>query len=122
VTAATGARARRGERGAATVLSIAVLGVLVAVAAALGLVTAVVVHHRMAQSAADLAALAGAGAAAQGEDACAAAGAVAGANGAALIGCRVDGVRAVWVQVQVTGPHWLGQGVDPVAEARAGPA
>jgi secretion/DNA translocation related TadE-like protein len=115
-------RAGRGDGGAATVLATAVLGVLVAVAAALGLVTAVVVHHRMAQSAADLAALAGAGAAARGEDACGAAGAVAAANGAALVGCRADGPREVQVQVQVTGPHWLGQGVDPVAEARAGPA
>ena len=113
---------RRGDdRGAATVFATAVLGVLVAVAAGLGLVTAVVVHHRMAQSAADLAALAGAGAVARGEDACAEAGAVAAANDASLVDCRADGAREVWVQVQVTGPHWLGQGVDPTAEARAGP-
>jgi secretion/DNA translocation related TadE-like protein len=118
----TSARSCRSDRGAATVVATAVLGVLVAVAAALGLVTAVVVHHRAAQSAADLAALAGAGAAARGDDACAAAGAVALANDAALVGCRAEGSREVWVQVRVSGPRWLGQGVDPTAEARAGPA
>jgi secretion/DNA translocation related TadE-like protein len=118
----TAARPGRGDRGAATVLATAVLGVLVAVAAGLGLVTSVVVHHRAAQSAADLAALAGAGAAVRGEDACAAAETVARANDASLVDCRAAASREVWVQVRVTGPRWLGQGIDPTAEARAGPA
>lgn len=119
---ARGPRRERVDRGAATVLAVTVLGVLVAVAAALGLVVAVVVHHRAAQAAADLAALAGAGAAVRGEDACAAADGVARANDAVLVGCRAEGRAVVWVQVRVTGPRWLGHGVDPTAEARAGPA
>ena len=111
---------RRGERGAATVLAIAFLGVLVLVAAALGVVGAMVHAHRVAQSAADLAALAGAEAVGDGDDPCTAAARIAGANGADLTACRVE-VRDVRVEVTVAGPRWLGQTHDLVAEARAGP-
>jgi len=110
----------RDERGAATVLAIAFLGVLLLVGAALGVVAAMVGAHRMAQSAADLGALAGAAAAADGADPCAAAARVAVANGAELTACRSAG-REVRVEVTVTGPRWLGQRGDLVAEARAGP-
>ena len=111
---------RAGERGAATVLAVSFLGVLVLVGAALGVVGAMVVAHRSAQSAADLAALAAAGALADGGDACAAASRLAGANGARLDSCAVS-VREVTVQVTVPGPRWLGQPHDLSAQARAGP-
>lgn len=110
----------RGERGAATVLVTAVLGVLTLVGAALGVVAGLVVAHRAAQSAADLAALAGATAVAHSGDGCAAARRVASANEADLTGCAVLG-RDVRVSVMVAGPRWLGQRGDLVAQARAGP-
>ncbi len=111
----------RRERGAATLLVIAMAGVLLLVGAALGVVEAMVVAHRQAQAAADLAALAGAGAAERGEDGCLASRAVAGANGAELTSCAVAG-GVVSVAVRVQGPRWLGQHGDLTAAARAGPA
>ena len=94
---------------------------LVLVGAALGVVGAMVNAHRVAQSAADLAALAGAEAVGDGRSPCAAASRIADANGADVTACVVDG-RDVAVEVTVTGPRWLGQEHDLVAEARAGPA
>ena len=114
-------RWRRPERGAATVLVVAFLGLLLFVGAALGVVGAMVKAHRVAQSAADLAALAGASALADGKDACAAAARVATANGSTVTGCAPDELE-VRVTVEVDGPRWLGQTADLVAEARAGPA
>lgn len=111
---------RRDERGAATVLVLAFLGLLLLVGAALGVVGAIVRAHRAAESAADLAALAGASALARGEDPCAAAASVAAANGAAVVSCAPDG-RDVRVTAEVAGPHWLGQTADLTADARAGP-
>ena len=110
----------RSERGAATVLALAFLGVLLLIGAALGVVAGLVVAHRTAQGAADLAALAGAGAVADGLDPCPAAGRVAAANGARLDACTVAG-REVTVTVTVAGPRWLGQTEDLTARARAGP-
>lgn len=114
---------RAEERGAATVLVVAMAGVLLLVGAAAGVVGAIVVAHRVAQSAADLAALAGAATLAEhsGRDPCAAAAAVASANDAALAGCAVEGSE-VAVEVTVGGPRWLGQDQDLSARARAGPA
>lgn len=109
------------ERGSATPFAIACLGLLVLLAAALGVVAAMVHAQRRAQSAADLGALAAAQALATGADGCAAGGRIAGANGAALTSCQVTG-REVRLQVEVTGPHWLGQTADLTAEARAGPS
>ncbi len=71
--------------------AVACLSVLLLVGAALGVVAAMVHAHRVAQSAADLAALAAASAVGRGGDACAAAGRIAAANGAGLDG--VPGVR-----------------------------
>lgn len=109
---------RRSERGAATVLVVAMAGVLMFVmtglAAAGGLVTA----QRRAQAAADLAALAGAS---HLEDACASAAQVALANGAALESCRLDGDE-VTLTVSVAGPQVPWREVRVAAEARAGPA
>jgi secretion/DNA translocation related TadE-like protein len=77
--------------------------------------------HRVAQSAADLAALAGAEARGRGRDPCATAASIALANGASLDSCVVEGFD-VRLQVTVAGPHWLGQRHDLSAQARAGPA
>jgi secretion/DNA translocation related TadE-like protein len=101
---------------------VALVGLLVLVGAALGVAGAMVHAHRVAQSAADLAALAGAQAVAGGGgDACARAEAISVANGATLDGCVLDGAD-VRVTVTVPGPRWLGQPHDLSAEARAGPA
>ena len=110
----------RGEAGAATVTALAFLGVLVMVGAALGVVAAMIHAHRQAQSAADLAALAGAAALAHGDDACGSADRMASANHARLDGCQVVGSE-VTVDVTVDGPRWLGQTADLQARARAGP-
>jgi secretion/DNA translocation related TadE-like protein len=111
---------RRSERGSATLFAVAVVGVLVLVGAALGVAGAMVHAHRMAQSAADLAALAGAQSRGRGADGCAAAAAVAEANGATVDSCAVEGFD-VLLQVTVAGPRWLGQHHDLSAQARAGP-
>jgi secretion/DNA translocation related TadE-like protein len=108
------------ERGSATLFAFALVGVLVLVGAALGVVGAMVHAHRIAQSAADLAALAGAEARGGGREPCAAAASIARANGARLDSCVVEGFD-VLLQVTVAGPHWLGQRHDLSARARAGP-
>lgn len=112
---------RRPERGAVTVLAVAMLGVLMLLTAAFAVAEAMVVAHRRAQSAADLAALAGATAAQRAHDPCAAAAQVATANDAVLTGCSVV-LRDVTVTARVTGPRWLGAHADFSAQARAGPS
>ena len=109
------------ERGAATVLVTACLGVLLLVGCSLAVVAAMVAAHRSAQAAADLAALAGATAARDGADPCATAGSVAADNGARLTRCSTAGSE-ITVEVEVRGPRWLGQTHDLAAAARAGPA
>ncbi|QYJ03126.1 flp pilus-assembly TadE/G-like family protein [Nocardioides panacisoli] len=111
----------RTERGAATVLVAAVIGVLLLLGAALGFVVGIVVTQRHAQSAADLAALAAAEAVADGRDGCAAGATIARSNGGRLTSCEVAGTT-VTVSVAVTGPRWQEWSVDLTAEARAGPA
>ena len=111
----------RTQHGSATLFAVAVIGLLALVGAALGVVGAMVHAHRVAQSAADLAALAGARSVARGEDGCAAAAAIAEANGATIDQCAVDGFD-VRLRVTAAGPHWLAQHHDLSAEARAGPA
>ncbi|MBA2955421.1 hypothetical protein GON03_13875 [Nocardioides sp. MAH-18] len=113
-------RRRRDARGSATPFAIACLGLLVLLAAALGVTAALIRAHRQAQAAADLAALAAAREVGRG-DPCAAGGGTAAANGATITSCVLSG-RDVLVRVEVTGPHWLGQTADLAAEARAGPA
>lgn len=110
----------RGEAGAATLLTVALLAVLLLVGGALGVVAALVHAHRQAQAAADLAALAGARVLADGGSPCDAAAALAVANHARLMTCRTAG-HDVLVQVSVAGPRWLGQTEDLNARARAGP-
>ena len=116
-----GRRLARDQRGSATVLVVALSGVLLLLGAALGVVAAMVVAHRSAQSGADLAALAAAQATSRGADGCGAAAEVAESNDVVLTGCDVRG-RVVEVTVSRSGPHWLGQAADLAARARAGPA
>lgn len=111
----------RRERGSAIPLAVGLLGMVLFVGAALGVVMAMVATHRSAQAAADLASLAGAGSLQRRADACTAAAQVAEANGAVLEDCSVAGEDVI-VAVRVTGPHWLGQVADLRAQARAGPA
>ncbi len=87
-------RPLRGDRGGATVLVLAMAGLLCFVAAALAAVAGVVHAQRVAQSAADLAALAS---------------------------CAVQG-RQVRLLVEVPGPRLVDRRVVVTAEARAGPA
>lgn len=114
-------RRGEGERGAATVLVLAFAGALLLVGAACAVVAALLLAHRTAQAAADLAALAAAQALGAGEDACAAAAAVADRHGGVVAACAPAGDE-VRLTVVVEGPRWLGQTGDGVAQARAGPA
>lgn len=111
-------RGVRSERGSATVLVVAMAGVLMFVTVALAAVGGLVAAQRRAQSAADLAALAAAAALDVG--ACAEALRTATANGAGLDGCEVTGAE-VRVIVSVAGPTMPGRDVRVRAEARAGP-
>ncbi len=113
-------RARRPhvDQGSATVLVVAMAGVLMFVMAGLAAVGGLVNAQRRAQSAADLTALAAA--ASVEVDACAEALRVATANAAGLDGCEVDGA-AVRVTVSVVGPAMAGRELRVSAEARAGP-
>ena len=110
----------RDEGGAATVLVLAMAGVLMFVLVGLSAASGLVSAQRRAQSAADLAALAGAAAVPDGAAGCDEAERISTANGAALAACSVVG-REVWVQVTVPGPQWPGRRVRVSAEARAGP-
>ncbi|MCW2738415.1 Rv3654c family TadE-like protein [Nocardioides sp.] len=112
---------RRGPRpdaGAATVLVVAMAGVLMFVTAGLAVVGGLVTAQRRAQAAADLSALAGA--TSVDADACAEAWRVAAANAAGLDSCGVDGSE-VRVVVSVAGPPLPGRDLRVTAEARAGP-
>jgi secretion/DNA translocation related TadE-like protein len=109
------------EGGTASLLVIALAGVVLLLGLAATFLTATAAGHRRAQAAADLAALAGATARQQGEDPCAAAARVATDNGAGLAGCRLDGADVV-VSVAMDGPRHLGHGWRLRGEARAGPS
>lgn len=115
----TGRSRRDDERGLATVAAIGLLGVLVIVTTLCVGVTALVLAHRRAQVAADLAALAGASALQRGADPCAAASTIADRQDAHLTGCLVDGADVV-VQTGVRVVAALGE-VELPARARAGP-
>lgn len=112
---------RRDDAGGATVVVVAMAGVLMFVMVGLGAAGGLVVAQRRAQAAADLSALAGATATG---DSCVEAGRVAAANDAALDRCRLDG-EEVSVAVSVPGPElpWASRWsqVRVTAEARAGP-
>jgi secretion/DNA translocation related TadE-like protein len=102
------------------VLVMGLLALLVFVAVVGASVVAVVLGQRKAQSAADLAALAGAIAARNGQVGCTVANRVAARNGADLAQCEVDG-QVVLVTVKLRLPEvFAGRSVR--ARARAGPA
>ena len=83
----TTSRPTGGERGSATVLMAAIMGVVVTLGAAAMVIAGYLVGHHRARSAADLAALSGAVAHARGEDACDQARRIAPQNGAKVTSC-----------------------------------
>jgi secretion/DNA translocation related TadE-like protein len=104
--------ADRDEGGAVTVVAVALAFALSAIALGVGSVAGLVVAHRVAQTGADLAALAAAADVAQGADGCATAREVVEAHHASLVQCTVNG-HDVTVVVRVQPP------VGPAASARA---
>lgn len=111
---------RRGDRGSASLLVVALTGVVLLLGLAAAFLTATGAVHRRAQAAADLAALAGATAHQRGDDACTAAGLVADRNGAESAACHLTGDDVV-VRVRLAGPEFLGHSWELVGRARAGP-
>ena len=117
-------RRRRPDRGSATVLTVAALGVVVIVLGAALTVVGVVRDVHRARAAADLAALAAAAPLLHGLGVdCHAAREVAAANGGVLRGCRVlaDGSVETWVARPRSGTGGWDRGLpEPSARARAG--
>lgn len=111
---------RRQERGAGSILAVAMMGLLVTVTVVAGGVVGIVASHRTAQSAADLASLAGAAALQEGRDACAQAAIIALRNRAVLRACRVEGWDVLVVVAIRTAPL-PGGGFSLEARGRAGP-
>jgi secretion/DNA translocation related TadE-like protein len=114
----------RAQRGSASVWVLACSALVLLIGVATSLRTAAVLARHRAESAADFAALAAAGRIGFGGDGCAAAAALAAANGAALVRCRMnlglDG-RTGTVDVSVSLAIRPALGVERViATARAG--
>lgn len=109
-------RARSGDRGSATVwVAMATTALCAVFALVLAMGQAVAARHRAA-GAADLAALAAADSALSGQDAaCATAARVAGAQGAQVVRCTVQGEIADVTARARFGPY------EPTVRARAGP-
>ena len=113
-----------GERGSATVLMAAVMGVVVTLSAVAMVIAGYLAAHHRARAAADLAALSGAAAHVSGEDDCDQARRIAKQNGARVTGCARVGddidfvvtvLTAVTVRSTLPGlPH------SAEAEAHAG--
>lgn len=112
-------RRARDEQGVAVVVALGLVAVLAFVAAICVGTVGLVLTHRRAQVAADLAALAGAAALQRGDEPCAAATAIAGRHDATVTRCVVDGLD-VAVATAVRLPPLLG-GAELPARARAGP-
>lgn len=108
------------ERGSASMLVVSLIGVILLLGMAAAFMTAGAAAHRRAQAGADLAALAGAVALQRGDDACAAAGQVAGSNTAEVTSCVVEGEDVV-LEVRVASPEFLGHDFEIHGRARAGP-
>lgn len=111
---------RRGPRGSAAVLTVGLTGVLVTVSVLVAALGGVVADQRRVEAAADLAALAGAGAAQAGRDGCAAAQRTAARNGGQVRRCAVDG-GVVTVAVGRDSRLLWGRRLALVGHARAGP-
>lgn len=110
----------RNDRGIGTTLALCMCGVLLTVGYVVSGVVAMAATQHRAAAAADLSALAGAGAAQRRHSACEAADEVAAANGARLLGCD-DAAGVVTVKVAVASPRLLGRRWESVRTARAGP-
>jgi secretion/DNA translocation related TadE-like protein len=110
------------EVGSATVWVVALTGLLALIAGGLAAGVSLVVTHRQAQNAADLAALAGAAAQQSGESGCGRAAEAAQRNGAELAGCTVEGSGVVRVTVSKAAPAVLSRLPPLIGTARAGPA
>ena len=114
-------RGRPDQRGSGTVLMAAIMSVVIALGATATVVAGYLASHHQARSAADLAALSGAAAYAQGGDACAEARRTARRNSARVSRCDQVGdptdfvvtVRVV-VEIRVRSP-----GLPPRVEAEA---
>lgn len=112
-------RRARADDGAATVTALGLVALLLFVTMVAVGTVALVLGHRRSQAAADLAALAAAGAAQRGDDACGAARMIARRHHARVTDCVVRG-DVVSVVTVVTVPPGLGGAALP-ARARAGP-
>lgn len=114
-----------GEAGLAAPLVVTLAGLVLTLTILAGGLGRLLVDHRRAAGAADLAALAGASALQVGQDGCSAAAQVARRNGAELVSCSVSGDQVkVLAVVEVTGMSGLLRLLDRVsveAEALAGP-
>ena len=111
----------RGERGAVIPFVASGIVLLAALCLALSMVGGVLVTRRELQSAADLAALAGAVAIQHGRDGCAEAGRVADRNDAFVESCSADG-QYLTLHVSRRTPVMLGRHWEVLAVARAGPS
>lgn len=111
---------RRGSRGSAAVLTVGLTGVLLTVSVLVAALGGVVADQRRVEAAADLAALAGAGAAQAGREGCAAAQRTAARNGGQVRRCAVDG-GVVTVAVGRDSRLLWGRRLALVGHARAGP-
>jgi secretion/DNA translocation related TadE-like protein len=114
------------ERGLAAPVVVALAGLLTVLTLLGGVLGRLLVDQRRASSAADLAALAGAGALQLGQEPCAAAGRSARSNDAELLSCTISGERVrVTSAVRVPGsPGLIGLvagSVSVEATAEAGP-
>ena len=116
-----------GQRGSATVLVAGLIGVVLLLGAAALVVAGYEIAYRRARVAADLAALSGAAAFAQGGDACQQARRSAADNGARVVSCdqvgdQVDHVVTVRVRVAVRSRlRGLPEGVEALAHAGSAP-
>lgn len=111
------------QRGAGTMMTAAVMAVVVLVTGAGVLAGVVALAHRDVAEAADLAALSGAAAFAKGEDPCSVAGRIAATNGGELLRCHLSGDLVdfvVTVEVQRRVKLVLGLAPTLHAEAHAG--
>ncbi len=108
------------EAGSASVLAVGMVMMLCVCTLVVAVLGSLAVGQRRVSSAADLAALAAAGAVQRAQDGCAAAASVAASNEAELTDCRVDG-EVVTVRVSREVPGAFGWRALLTVEARAGP-
>lgn len=116
----TPVRRQARQRGSASVLGIAFIGLLVTAALVGATCAAILVGQRRAAAGADLAALAGASALQHGRPGCAGAAAIARANHVRLMACAESG-ETITIEVTTGVVAALGSSWTVRARARAGP-